>query len=330
MAKTFRALVVREENENQFTRAVEERSTADLPQGSLLIRVQYSSLNYKDALSASGNKGVTRHYPHTPGIDAAGVVEESDTPQFAPGDAVIVTGRDLGMNTDGGFGQYIRVPADWAVSLPQGLTLRESMIYGTAGFTAALSVLRLLRYGLSPEQGEVLVTGASGGVGSTAVALLAKLGFTVAAASGKPSAQEFLRKLGAAQVLSREEAADSSRALLKPRWAGAVDTVGGEYLSAALKATRYGGGVTTCGNVASGELHSTVYPFILRGVALLGIDSVECPLPVRQQIWQHLAGDWKLADLEGLSRQVGLDALDVEIERILQGQQTGRVLVSLP
>jgi acrylyl-CoA reductase (NADPH) len=328
--RLFQAMVVREAANGEFSRQVEDRTVKDLPQGDVLIRVHYSSLNYKDALSATGHKGVTRNYPHTPGIDAAGVVEESAGEAFQPGDRVLVTGYDLGMNTPGGFGQYIRVPAAWLVRLPEHLTLRESMIYGTAGFTAALSVHRLERQGVSPDQGEVLVTGATGGVGSLAVGILARDGYQVVAATGKPQGESYLLDLGAKRVISRDEARDTTgKALLSGRWAGAIDTVGGGYLATALKSTRYGGAVTCCGNVASAELSTTVYPFILRGVSLLGVDSVNCPTDLRWDLWQKLATDWKLPYLNRLASDRTLKDLDAEIDRILQGKQTGRVVIDL-
>ena len=253
-----------------------QKEFSDLPAGELLIEVKYSSLNYKDALSASGNKGVTRKFPHTPGIDAAGVVATSSTSQFGAGDQVIVTGFDLGMNTAGGFGQYISVPASWAVKVPQGMTLKESMAYGTAGLTAALCVMRLMAFGLTKDSGEVLVTGATGGVGSVAVGILAKLGFNVVAATGKTDEKDFLTQLGAKAIISRDEANDTSgRPLQKGRWAGVVDAVGGNILATAIKSAKYGGLVAACGNAMSADLAVSVYPFILRGVSLLGVDSVE-------------------------------------------------------
>jgi acrylyl-CoA reductase (NADPH) len=328
--RAFQAMVVREMANGVFTRQIEDRTLDDLPEGDVLIRVRYSSLNYKDALSATGNKGVTRKYPHTPGIDAAGVVEESDGEAFGAGDQVLVTGYDLGMNTPGGFGQYIRVPAAWIVRLPEHLTLRESMIYGTAGFTAALSVYRLEQHGVTPDQGKILVTGASGGVGSIAVGILAQDGYQVVAATGKPEVEQYLLDLGANRVIPRDEARDTTgKALLSARWAGAVDTVGGEYLATALKSTRYGGAVTCCGNVASAELTITVFPFILRGVSLLGIDSVNCPPGLRWDLWQKLASAWKLPYLNRLASERTLAELDVEIDRILQGRQRGRLVVAV-
>lgn len=326
--KTFRAMVVREEDK-VFTRSIEVRALEQLPEGDVLVKVCYSSLNYKDGLSASGNRGVTKTYPHTPGIDACGVVEDSRSSDFAPGDEVVVTSYDLGMNTSGGFGQYIKVPADWVVPLPSGLSLRESMVYGTAGFTAAMSVFALNQQ-VKPGDGPVLVTGATGGVGSLAVAILSKLGYEVTAVTGKSEAGEFLHRLGSKNIVSREDATEGSdRPLLKTRWAGVIDTVGGEILTAAIKATQLQGVVTCCGNVASPELPLNVFPFILRGVSLVGIDSQNCPMEHRRKVWRLMAEAWKPDQLEELYREVDLDGLDTEIDLILAGRQTGRVVVNL-
>ncbi len=328
--ETFRAMLVTESSENSFTREIVERSISELPVGDVLIRVHYSSLNYKDALSSIGNRGVTRQYPHTPGVDAAGIVETSAVQEFSPGDEVIVTGFDLGMNTSGGFGQYIRVPAEWVVRKPTNLSLRESMIYGTAGFAAGLSVFKLLGNGVSANQGTVLVTGAPGGVGSIALSILAKTGFRVAAVNGKQDAREYLMQLGAKEVLSMEDATDiSEKPLLKARWAGVIDTVGGPILSTALRSTHYGGTVTSCGNAASPELSLTVYPFILRGVSLLGIDSVNCPKGLRLEIWNRFATEWKLPHLEKIATEVSLENLEERIDMILQGKQIGRTVMNL-
>ncbi len=328
--RTFTALVVREEAAGEFRRAIEERDVDDLPDGDLLVRVRWSSLNYKDALSATGNKGVTRRYPHTPGIDAAGTVVESRAAEFGPGDEVLVTSYDLGMNTPGGWGTLVRVPTGWAVPRPEGLSLRESMIYGTAGFTAGLALTRLEENGLAPDGGEVLVTGATGGVGSLAVAILARAGYTVVAATGKLQEEELLRGLGAARVIHRDEVRDEGpRPLLSTRWAAAVDTVGGGYLAGVLKAVQYGGAIASCGLVASPDLSTTVYPFILRAVSLLGIDSQSCPMDVRRQVWQKLAGPWRPANLERVAAERRLDELEPEIGRILRGEQRGRVVVRL-
>ncbi|WPD22048.1 MAG: YhdH/YhfP family quinone oxidoreductase [Candidatus Electrothrix scaldis] len=328
--KRFKALVVREDAEKKIHRAVEERVMSELPPGEVLIRVHFSSLNYKDALSANGNRGVTKNYPHTPGIDAAGVVAASTTGQFSLGDEVICMGYDLGMNTPGGFAEYVSVPNDWVLAKPTGLSLYEAMQIGTAGFTAAQCVERLISLGVRPDQGPVLVTGATGGVGSTAVALLSKLGFQVAAVTGKESEHAFLQKLGAQDVLTRKQAIGrANAALLRERWAGVVDTVGGDVLAGAIKATRYGGIVTSCGNAASGDLSLTVYPFILRSVCLIGIDSASCPMIRREEIWQDLADGWRLNILDGLTTRITLDQLTHFVEDMLAGKTTGRIVVDL-
>lgn len=328
MAEQFKAMIVEKSADKQFTRRIGNRTLDELPEGPLLIKVQYSSLNYKDALSATGNPGVTRNFPHTPGIDAAGEVIEDSSGTFSPGDQVVVTGWDLGMNTAGGYGEYIRIPAEWAISLPQGLTLRDSMILGTAGFTAGLSVHALAER-VTTDAGEILVTGATGGVGSVAVAILAKAGYQVVAVTGKSEQVEFLKGLGAGEVISREALMENAeRPMMKERWAGAVDVVGGEMLAAVLKSTRYGGTVTCCGLVGSPELPVNVFPFILRGVSLLGIDSVQCPNEPRLAVWNKLANDWKV-DLEALVSEVPVEELESSIQSILKGGLSGRVLVKL-
>ncbi|MBA3010274.1 MAG: YhdH/YhfP family quinone oxidoreductase [Proteobacteria bacterium] len=324
----YKAFIVEETHEKTFVHTVGEACTDDLPQGDVLVRVRYSSLNYKDALSASGNRGVTRQYPHTPGIDAAGIVEHSRAKEFKPGDPVIVTSYDLGMNTPGGFGQYIRVPGDWVVPLPQNLSLEQSMILGTAGFTAAMSVERLIS-GVTPDQGPILVTGATGGVGSLACAILVKLGYSVDAVSGKPD-DGFLKSLGVKEIISRKIFLEKTAPpVLKPRWAGVVDTVGGEILATAIKSTGSWGIVTCCGNVASPDLPINVFPFILRGVSLIGIDSQHCPMPLRQTLWKNLSAAWKPDQLENLCSRIGLDDLSPGIEKILKGQLRGRTLVDM-
>lgn len=327
--QNFKALVVEAGDGKTYVRKIKQRAVEDLPEGDVLIRVQYSSLNYKDALSAIGNKGVTRNYPHTPGIDAAGTVAHSRVDAHSKGDRVLVTSYDLGMNTSGGFGQYVRVPAGWVVPLPEGLSLQESMVYGTAGFTAGMGILFLTER-VKPEDGPVLVTGATGGVGSVSVAVLAKLGYTVAAVTGKTEEAVFLESIGASQIISRADAADTSgRPLLKGRWAGVVDTVGGEILATAIKSTHPWGTVTCCGNVASPDLPLTVFPFILRGVRLIGIDSQNCPMNLRRKVWENLAGPWKIEGLRGLSKEISLDRLSDNIDLILKGRQKGRVVVNL-
>ena len=329
MQKNFRALVVTEKD-GIFERNIVDKQLDSLPEGEVLVRVHYSSLNYKDALSAYGNKGVTRKYPHTPGIDAAGVVESSDCDEFIAGEKVIVTSYDLGMNTSGGFSEYIRVPVSWVVKLPDDLTLRESMIFGTAGFTAALSVSKLIR-DVKRKDGPILVTGGTGGVATLAIKMLKKLGYYVVAATGKLAEQkEHLLHIGADEVIARSEVDDQSgRPLLKPRWAGVIDTVGGNILATALKETRRNGVVTACGNIGGAKLETTVFPFILNGVSLKGVDSAECRMVVRQKVWESMATDWKPDDLEEMVKEVTLEGLLKEIDDIMAGKHVGRTVVCL-
>ncbi|MFU8812220.1 MAG: YhdH/YhfP family quinone oxidoreductase [Balneolaceae bacterium] len=324
---SYRALVAERVN-GGFRQRVQELNREDLPVHDLLVQVHYSSLNYKDALSATGNPGVTRSYPHTPGIDAAGVVAESRDDRFQEGDKVIVTSYDLGQNTPGGFGEYISVPGEWVVPLPAGLTLEESMILGTAGFTAAYAVEKITRAGIPPAQGRVVVSGASGGVGSLSVAILSGLGYDVLAVTGKEEAHEWLRSAGASEIIGRQEVtAVSGKPLLHARWAAGVDTVGGPMLDAILRQTDHNGAVACCGNVLGGELETNIYPFILRGVGLMGVDSGICLMPDRKRIWNALAGEWK-PDLQKLPvKSVEIDQLPAEIEHIKNGKQQGRVLV---
>lgn len=326
----FKAMLVSETETNQFKMEIITKQINDLPEGDVIINVKYSSLNYKDALSATGNKGVTRNYPHTPGIDAAGIVIESNNDSFKAGDKVLVTGYALGMSTSGGYSEYIRVPAQWVVKLPENLSFRESMIYGTAGFTAALSVYKLVNSGVVPSDGDILVTGATGGVGSTAISILSKLGYNVIAATGKASEREMLLGIGAKDIVDRKDIDDKSgKALLKSRWAGVIDTVGGNILATAIKSTNYGGSVTCCGNVADHEFKTSVYPFILKGVSLFGIDSVNCPMNTRLVIWNKLSSDWKLDNLDSNVDEISLEGLSEKIDMILKGKHKGRTIVNL-
>lgn len=326
--KTFKALVVSEQEDGSFQRNIEQRVLDSLPDNDVLVKVHYSSLNYKDALSASGNRGVTQQFPHTPGIDAAGVVEESRDDRFRKGDKVIVTSYDLGQNTPGGFGEYIRVPGDWIVPLPEGLTLRESMILGTAGFTAAYGIYKLRHNEVDPDNGSILVTGATGGVGSLAVTLLAHLNYRVVAVTGKTGQKEYLENLGARKIIGRQAVyPDSNKPLLSGRWIGAIDTVGGEMLDAVIRQIKHNGTVACCGNVLGHDLKTSIYPFILRGVSLMGIDSGICPMPMRRKLWHLLANKWKTDKLEAIARECKLEEMNREIERILGGGQAGRVLL---
>lgn len=328
MDNTFKALRVYEDSSGRFTRKIEERKIGDLPEGDVLIKVHYAALNYKDALSATGNKGVTRNYPHTPGIDAAGVVADSKNDSFKIGDQVIVTSFDFGMNTDGGFSEYIRVPAAWVVPLPEGLDLKRSMILGTAGITAGIGLYKLEKIGQTPQMGPIAVSGATGGVGSMAVALLAAAGYEVIASTGKEEATDYLKSLGASQVVDREFVnEDSSKPLIKPKWAGAFDTVGGNTLATLIKGCKYNGAVTSCGLVSSPVLATTVFPFILNGINLLGIDSANFPMNERKIIWENLAGKWKIKNLDSLATVIGLEDLESYFHKILKGDVSGRVLV---
>ncbi len=326
---TFKAMIVKE-NDGKYMREIGNKNITDLPEGEVLIKVKYSSLNYKDALSAIGNKGVTRKYPHTPGVDAAGLVESSDNPLFKAGDQVVVTGYDLGMNTSGGFGQYIRVPAEWVVKLPERLTLKESMIYGTAGFTASLSLFKMESLGLTPPGNEVLVTGASGGVGSMAVAILSKAGYNVVAATGKSGKEEYFKKLGAKSVVHRDSVNDTGgRPMLKGRWQGVIDTVGGNILATAIKSTKRHGLIAVCGLTMSPEFNTTVFPFLLREVCLIGIDSAECPMTDRVKIWNKITNEWRLETLTDIYAECSLEELDNKIDLMLDGKSSGRILVNM-
>lgn len=328
MGSPFEAFVVRETAPGVFEQSIETPTTDDLPSAELLIRVEYSSLNYKDALAATGRKGIMR-YPGTPGVDAAGVIVESRDRRFTPGDQVMA-GIDLRRTLYGAFERYIRVPAAWAMPLPRSMSMRDAAIYGAAGFTAGLSVDALQRNGVIPAGGEVLVTGATGGVGGFAVGLLSGLGYDVAAVSGKPEKTDYLMFLGASRVIDRHVfEAGEERALLHERWAGVIDTVGGNMLSTALRGAKYGGTVTCCGNVASNELCTSVFPFILRAVKLIGIDAVKTPTRQRHRIWAKLADAWRLDTLDSISEEISLRELSGRIASMIDGTHTGRTIVNL-
>jgi acrylyl-CoA reductase (NADPH) len=325
---TFKGFIV-EEREAGFVRTIKTRSVSELPENDLLIRVRYSSLNYKDALSASGNKGVTKKYPHTPGIDAVGTVVRSGTKEFRENEKVIVTSYDLGMNTAGGFGQYIRVPADWAVKLPAEMSMKESMIIGPAGLTAGMSVFRLTEY-IKTEHGKVVVSGATGGVGALSVAILAKLGFDVSAISGKEKEHDFLFKLGANEVISRKDfEIENPRPMMKGCFAGGIDTVGGTILDNIIKSIQPLGVVTCCGNAASAKLNLTVFPFILRGLSLIGIDSQNYPMAYRKVVWNKLAQDWKPDNLMDVYTEISFAELSDKIDLMLDGKLKGRTILDL-
>ncbi|MDC1013879.1 YhdH/YhfP family quinone oxidoreductase [Gammaproteobacteria bacterium] len=315
-----------EEKDGSFSSSIAQLELQKPAEGFVQIKVSYSSLNYKDALSASGNKGVTRNYPFVPGIDAAGIITDGNSSQFEDGDEVIVTGYDMGMNTPGGFGEYINVPANWVVKKPINLTAIEAMSLGTAGLTAAASVLKIQK-----SSGEsnlpVLVSGATGGVGSVGVMLMSKLGFEVSALTGKSSSINFLQSIGANNIILRDEYLEApSKPMEKPLFSSAIDTVGGNILSRMLPQISPHGVVACCGNVAGIEVNTTVFPFILRGIMLAGIDSAESPIEFKTKIWKKFANEWRL-DLSSVIKVVTKENLQQEIDLILKGGQQGRVVL---
>jgi acrylyl-CoA reductase (NADPH) len=328
----YKALWVTESEPGKFQRSIVSRDINDLPDGDVLVRVEYSSLNYKDALSATGNKGITRKFPHTPGIDAAGIVEISRNSSFVTGEEVIVTGHDLGMNTPGGFAGYIKVPASWIMQKPAGYSLHECMAIGTAGFTAATALYKMELLGLKPAAGEIVVTGSSGGVGSLATAILSKAGYEVVAVTGKQEINDYLRFLGAVRIESRQYVHDRpEKGLLRPKWAGAIDTVGGNTLHTLLRGCKAEGVVASTGLVDSYQLHTTVYPFILNGVSLVGVGSAETPMDIRRAVWEKLNTSWNIREkLTAISTEISLQQLtDTYIDIILAGKMTGRTVINI-
>jgi putative YhdH/YhfP family quinone oxidoreductase len=342
MPDTVRCLMIRKTGQGPVSQSIEQRPIRELPAGDVLIRVEWSSLNFKDALATQGHPGIVRRFPHVPGIDAAGTVIQSDAPEVRSGDRVIATGYEIGVERWGGWCDTLRVPAAWIVPLPEGLSTREAMILGTAGFTAAQCVRALQHHGIvpvsphdeaAPSSAPIVVTGATGGVGLLSLMILARLGCKVVAVSGKRDRYDWLRAQGAARVLGREAVCDDTdRPLLSSQWAGAIDTVGGQTLSTLLRSMGHRGCVAACGLVGGHALPLTVYPFILRGVTLAGIDSALCPYERRLEIWRMLAGPWKpdaLARSQEWVREVCLDELPSAAEAMLAGTNFGRVLVGL-
>jgi len=321
---SFRALVA-EKQDDDVARGIQDLRADDLPDGDTVVRVDWSSVNYKDALAVSPKGRVAQISPLVPGVDLAGTVVEGE----GEGSEVIVHGHDLGVAHHGGFAEYARVPGEWVVPLPDGLSSRQAMALGTAGFTAALSVQRLEEHGVSPDDGPVLVLGASGGVGSTAVGILAARGFEVVAATGKEDEADWLRELGASEVLSREETSEESKKPMESeRWAAVVDPVGGAATAYALRTTRYGGAVASSGLTGGTDLHTTIFPFILRSVSLLGVDSVGTPLAERRAVWERLASDLRPRGLEDrITREVSLDDVDSLLDDVLAGKARGRTVV---
>lgn len=331
MTEFFNALQV-DLVDSQATATVEKLTFADLPEGDILIEVHYSSVNYKDALAFQTKGGVVRTYPMIPGIDLSGIVKESTNPTFKVGDPVLVTGYKLGIQHFGGYSQFARVPSEWVVPLPAGLSLREAMIIGTAGFTAALSIHQLELNGLTPSGGDILVVGATGGVGSMAIAQLKALGYSsITAGTRKQTESDFLFSIGASQVSPLSEIQlDPKKPLAKQRWQGVVDPVGGDLLPDLFAQINYNGALALSGNAGGINFSASVFPFILRGVKLLGIDSVDCPFQLRQELWSKLATTMKPANLEGmLDNEISLTELPLALEKILAGKMRGRTLVKL-
>jgi len=315
--------------EGKISAAIVDTTLDELTAGNVVIKAEYSSVNYKDALAATGTGKILKRFPLIGGIDVAGVVTSSADGRFREGDRVLVTGYDLGVGQDGGYGAFVRVPGDWVVRIPDGLTSRDAMILGTAGFTAGLAILRLERSGLAPGQGPVAVTGATGGVGSIAIAALARLGYEVTAISGKEDARDYLTSLGAREILSRTTLTMGTRPLETARWAGAIDAVGGDMLAWLTRSTNYWGSIASTGLTGGVELRTTVMPFILRGVSLIGIDSAMCPMPIRLEVWRRLATDMRPADLNAIAHDITLDGLPAAFETLLAGKARGRFVVNL-
>ncbi len=328
---TFRALIVDKSTDGSITQYIGELEDERLPEGDVTVAVNYSTLNYKDGLCLTGKGGLVRNYPHIPGIDFAGTVESSDDPRYAPGDKVVLTGWRVGEAHWGGYATKARVRGDWLVPMPEGLTPRQTMAVGTAGFTAMLAIMALEKQGLSPVNGEVLVTGAAGGVGSVAVAILANLGYQIAAVTGRPETADYLKKLGARTIIPREELTEpNAKPLESERWAGAIDSAGGDILGRVLKQMKYGASVASIGLAAGAAVPSfTVVPFLLRGINLLGIDSVMQPYESRVKVWQRIASDLPMEMLEATTFDATLADLPELGEAILKGNVKGRAVISI-
>lgn len=328
MADTFKALILNE-RDGQVTAEIEQIGRDRLPEGDVLVRVAYSGLNYKDGLALTGKNKVVRFYPMVPGIDFAGTVEESSSPQFKPGDQVVLTGWGVGERHWGGYAQYARVKGDWLVPLHADIDLKQAMAIGTAGVTAMLAIITLEEHGMKPDGHEALVTGASGGVGSMAVAMLARLGYQVVAETGKPEMADYLKSLGAHEILDRASLAPSGGPLGSARWAGVVDTVAGEMLAGALRTLAYGASVAACGNAGGFEIKTTVLPFILRGNNVLGIDSLPVPQARRIAIWDRIATDLPKSAIERTMEVIALEQARARADDILAARTTGHLVVDV-
>ena len=326
----MKAFLVEKTNDKEFISDIKQVSIPKCAENEIVIKVTYSSLNYKDALSSIGNPGVTRNFPHITGIDVAGTVYESTSNIFKMGERVLVTGYDMGMNTHGGHAQFVKVPASWVARIPDSISDKEIMTFGTAGLTAALSINELIANGVKPENGPVLVTGATGGVGSIAVSILSKIGFNVVAISGKKEKIDYLKRIGASEVILRDTFnEESKKPIMNEKYIAVVDTVGGEILANALKYIKYDGVATCCGLTASHELNTNVFPFILRGIRLIGIDSVECKLEKKQAAWEKLASKWKINTLDSITNEITLYEIKDAYKLLLSGKAVGRYVVKI-
>ena len=326
----MKAFLVEKIGDKEFSADIKDVAIPKCGEDEIVIKVTYSSLNYKDALSSVGNPGVTRNFPHITGIDVAGTVYESTSTIFKVGERVLVTGYDMGMNTNGGHAEFVKIPASWVARIPDAITDKEIMTFGTAGLTAALSVNELLENGIKPESGSILVTGATGGVGSIAVSILSKIGFSVVAISGKAEKISYLKRIGAEEVILRDTFnEEAKKPMMAEKYAGVVDTVGGEVLANALKYIKYDGVATCCGLTSSHELNTNVFPFILRGVRLIGIDSVECKLEKKQAAWEKIASRWKISTLNSITNEITLYEIKDAYELLLAGKAVGRYVVRI-
>jgi acrylyl-CoA reductase (NADPH) len=325
---SFKAIVVEKTDAGQTVRLT-DFDDKDLMDGDVTVRVEYSTVNYKDGLAVTGKAPVVRRFPMIAGVDFAGTVEASSHPSWKPGDKVILNGWGLGETHLGAYAEKARVKGDWLVRLPAGMSARDAMAIGTAGYTAMLAVMALERAGLNPARGPIVVTGAAGGVGSVAIALLAKLGYPVMASTGRPEEAAYLKGLGASEIIERKELSGPGRPLAKERWAGGIDSVGSTTLANVLSMTRYGGAVAACGLAGGMDLPASVAPFILRGVSLLGIDSVMCPLPLRQEAWRRLEVDLDRSKIAAMTSEIGLADVIAAGKRIVEGQVRGRIVVKI-
>ena len=326
----MKAFVVEKIADKKFSAQIREVQIPKCEENEVVIKVSYSSLNYKDALSSIGNPGVTRNFPHITGVDVVGVVYESTSKIFKVGERVLVTGYDMGMNTNGGHAQFVKVPSSWVARTPDTISDKEIMTFGTAGLTAALSVNELIENGVTPQNGPILVTGATGGVGSIAVSILNKIGFEIVAISGKENKIDYLKRIGASEVILRDTFnEESKKPMMSEKYAGVIDTVGGEVLANALKYIKYDGVATCCGLTSSHELNTNVFPFILRGVRLIGIDSVECKLEKKQLAWKKIANKWKINTLDSIINEISLDEIKDAYELLLSGKAVGRYVVKI-